>query len=120
MITRRPRRPIGSASSYIGLVRYLLDPKNTLERVGRVTVINCHSDDPMVAALEVYATQELNRRAQDDKTYHFYFSFRHGEYPQSEVLLDCERELCRALGFEEHQRVSVVHRDTDNLHVRTQ
>ena len=117
MITRRPRRPIGTLSSYIGLVRYLLDPKNTLERVGRVTVINCHSDDPMVAALEVYATQELNRRAQDDKTYHFYFSFRHGEYPQSEVLLDCERELCRALGFEEHQRVSVVHRDTDNLHV---
>lgn len=71
----------------------------------------------MVAALEALAIQRQNQRSEDDKTYHFLFSFQNGEYPQSEVLLDCERELCRALGFAEHQRVSVVHHDTDNVHV---
>lgn len=49
------RRPKGSRSSYVRLVRYLLDPKNTQERVGRVTISNCHSDDVTIAALEVEA-----------------------------------------------------------------
>jgi hypothetical protein len=117
MISRRPRRPKGSRSSYIRLVRYLLDPKNTQERVGRVTVTNCHSDDATIAALEVVAIQRLNQRSNDDKTYHFLFSFREGERPSPDILLDCEDELCRVLGFAEHQRVSVVHHDTNNLHV---
>jgi hypothetical protein len=71
----------------------------------------------MIAAIEVEAIQRLNQRAKDDKTYHFLFSFREGEIPSPEVLLDCEREFCSALGFAEHQRVSVVHHDTNNLHV---
>lgn len=71
----------------------------------------------MVAALEALAIQRQNQRSEDDKTYHFLFSFQNGEHPQADVLLDCERELCRALGFAEHQRVSVVHHDTDNVHV---
>ncbi len=82
-----------------------------------MTVTNCHSNDPTIAALEVVATQRLNQRSEDDKTYHFLFSFRECEYPSPEVLRDCEAEFCRALGFAEHQRVSVVHRDTNNLHV---
>lgn len=117
MFSRKVERAPKSRSCYRRLVRYLLDPKDTLERVGRVTLTNFHSDDPMVAALEALAVQRLNRRAKGDKTYHLFFSFPNGERPGQEVLLDCERELCRALGFEEHQRVSVVHHDTDNLHV---
>lgn len=82
-----------------------------------MSVTNCHSNDAAIAALEAEAVQRMNQRSNDDKTYHFLFSFREGERPSPDILLDCEEELCRVLGFAEHQRVSVVHHDTNNLHV---
>jgi hypothetical protein len=104
-------------SSFRGLVEYLLNPQKKLERVGAHAVTNCHSDDPRVAVLEVLNVQAQNKRALSDKTYHFFFSFPHGEEPPAEVLKVLEARLCDAIGFADHQRVSVLHRDTDALHV---
>lgn len=44
-------------------------------------------------------------------------SFPAGEEPEPDVLRAMERRACEELGFAEHQRVSVVHHDTDHLHV---
>ncbi len=104
-------------SDYAGLLRYLLNTQNKNERVGEVRVTNCQSADPMVAAIEVLNTQSLNQRATGDKTYHLVLSFRAGEQPDAVTLRALEARVCEALGYSEHQRVSVVHHDTDNLHV---
>lgn len=113
------RIPINSIkkSSFTRLVDYLLNRQGKTERVGKVAVANCGSDDPIWAAMEVKATQAQNTRAESDKTYHLMVSFRPGESPSPEILENIEERICKGLGFEEHQRISVVHHDTDNLHV---
>jgi hypothetical protein len=58
-----------------------------------------------------------NRRATSDKTYHLIVSFRAGEDVSPETLQAIEAELCTGLGFKEHQRISAVHQDTENLHI---
>ena len=104
-------------SNISNLIKYLTDPQNKEERVDSVSVTNCHQQDPLDAALEMQATQALNTRAETDKTYHLIVSFRQGENPEPGVLKDIENRIAAGLGFSEHQRVSVVHRDTDNLHI---
>ena len=102
------------------LVNYLLDTKGRgSERVAAVVVTNCRSgdEDPIWAVREMQATQERNQRAKGDKTYHLVVSFRSGEEVDPDVLREIEEEFARSLGFTGHQRVSVVHRDTDNLHL---
>lgn len=55
------------------------------ERVGVVGITNCQADTVPWAALEVVSTQDLNTRAQSDKTYHLMISFRSDENPSPEV-----------------------------------
>lgn len=106
-----------SKSDFGELVAYITDSQNKQERVGYVAVSNCQSIDPAIAALEVINTQTLNTRAEADKTYHLIVSFRAGEQVSDEVLAAIESRICEGLGFGEHQRVSAVHHDTDNLHL---
>lgn len=104
-------------SDFAELVGYITDPQSKSERVAHVAVTNCHQEDARDAALEIQATQALNKRAKSDKTYHLIISFRTGEKPTLEVLRTVETLLCEGLGYGEHQRISVVHHDTDNLHI---
>ncbi len=104
-------------SNFGELARYLSDPQEQLERVGDMRITNCHADELADAALEVMATQARNTRAEGDKTYHLIISFRAGEHPPSDALVEIEQRICAGLGFAEHQRISAVHHDTDNLHV---
>jgi hypothetical protein len=67
--------------------------------------------------LEVLNTQAMNTPSLADKTYHLIVSFRDGEEPDTSALASIEERICDALGFSGHQRVSVVHRDTDNRHL---
>lgn len=107
-----------AAKGKIGhLVAYLLDQKGKNDRVAAVAVTNCQSDDPQWAVHEMQAVQSRNQRAKGDRTYHLVISLRAGEDLPSEKLAHIEAAFCRALGFAEHQRISVVHRDTDNLHL---
>lgn len=87
------------------------------EKVGGVRVTNCQTDDPAAATLEIMAVQAINTRSKADKTYHLVFSFPPGEQPPFEVLHAIEDELCAAIGYADHQRISAVHVDTDHLHV---
>lgn len=104
-------------SDFAGLVDYITDEQDKLQRVGKVTVTNCHQELARDAALEVQATQALNKRSAADKTYHLLLSFRPGEEVPDDVLAAIESRICAGLGFGEHQRISAVHHDTDNLHI---
>lgn len=111
--------PMNSAkkSDFAGLVKYITGPQGKDERVGLVRVTNCHTERAEMAMLEVLNTQAQNTRATADKTYHLIVSFRAGETPDEATLQAIEERLCAGLGFGDHQRVSVVHHDTDNLHM---
>lgn len=87
------------------------------EKVGGVRVTNCHTDDPAAATTLIEATQAANTRSKTDKTYHLMFAFPPGEEPPLEILHKIEDELVRSIGYADHQRISVVHIDTDHLHV---
>ncbi len=104
-------------SSFSGLVQYLCNQQKKQERVGKVRLSNCNSLDPIWAVQEVLATQAKNQRATGDKTYHMLISFAPGENPSDQALREIEEKVTSSIGFKEHQRISVVHHDTDNLHI---
>lgn len=104
-------------SRFSELVDYLLDEQDKLTRVGQVSVTNCFDDDPQMVAIEVEATQRKNSRAKGDKTFHLIVSWRPGERPTPDAVRDVEETICARLGYGEHQRISVVHDDTDNFHI---
>jgi hypothetical protein len=116
MISKKAPVKAAARSKISHLVGYLLDQKGKCDRVAAVAATNCHSDDPKWAVHEMQAVQSRNQRAKGDRTYHLVISFRAGEDLPGDALAQIEDEFCRALGFAEHQRVSVVHRDTDHLH----
>src|SRR6202140_3946548 len=101
------------------LVTYLLDPQNKKTRVGEVVITNCVSTDTTWAVREIAATQWLNTRAKSPRTYHLIISLKDGANPEAQTLRMIEERFCNALGYAEHQRVSVVHHDTDkdNVHI---
>lgn len=105
-------------SSFAELTKYLTDEQEKSERVGFVNITNCNTSNNVdVAVLEIVNTQELNTRSETDKTFHLIVSFPAGEQPADTVLKEIEGRICEGLGFGEHQRVSVVHHDTDNTHI---
>jgi hypothetical protein len=111
--------PMKSAQhgGFAGLLKYITDSQSKQERVGDVQVTNCYADRADSALLEILNTQAMNTRAKADKTYHLIISFAPGESPSQEVLAAIEARVCAAIGFAQHQRISVAHHDTDSLHV---
>ena len=104
-------------SSFSGLAEYITDKQDKTQRVAQVAVTNCQALGLEASILEIEATQLQNTRATGDKTFHLLVSFRQGENPTNEALTQIEKRICAALGYADHQRVSAVHRDTDNLHI---
>jgi hypothetical protein len=109
--------PSAAEHQFARLVKYLVDGQDKQQRVGEVRVTNCYSDELVAGMLETINTQARNTRAGPDRTYHLILSFRAGEEVDSETLAKIEERVCDALGFADHQRISVVHHDTDNLHL---
>ena len=111
-----PMRSLGK-SDFAGLVNYVTDAQSKDHRLGQVQITNCDAVSVQDAITEVLATQHTNTRAKGDKTYHLIVSFRAGEQPSADTLRAIEERICAGLGYGEHQRVSAVHNDTDNLHI---
>jgi hypothetical protein len=111
-----PMRAV-ACSDFAGLAAYITDEQDTAHRLGQITITNCAAASLQAVIGEVLATQRQNTRAGGDKTFHLLVSFRAGEAPGSETLTAIEARLCAGLGYGDHQRVSAVHRDTDNLHL---
>lgn len=117
MIAKRVHIRQPKKSSFAGLARYITDAQSKSERVGDVRVTNCANEDVSWAVREIEHTQQQNRRAASDKTYHLLFSFPVGESPSADTLRAIEDRICAGLGFADHQRISAIHTDTDNLHI---
>ncbi|MYN12312.1 relaxase/mobilization nuclease domain-containing protein [Pusillimonas sp. TS35] len=111
-----PMRSLGK-SDFAGLVNYVTDAQNKDHRLGLVQITNCDAGSVRDAITEILATQHTNTRAKGDKTYHLIVSFRAGEQPDADTLRAVEEHICAGLGYGEHQRISAVHNDTDNLHI---
>lgn len=111
-----PMRSVGK-SDFAGLVRYITDVQSKDHRLGHVQVTNCDAYSVRDTITEVLATQYANTRAESDKTRPLIVSFPAGEQPSADTLKAIEERICAGLGYGEHQRVSAVHNDTDNLHV---
>ena len=117
MIVRHVPMESVQKSNFVELVEYMTDPQDKNERVGTVSVTNCQSEEAEIAMLEVLNTQIQNTRSSSDKTYHLIVAFPVGEEPDPATLKVIEERICAVIGFSEHQRVSAVHHDTDNLHI---
>ena len=116
MIARALRMNNASKSNMLKLVNYLTSSQGNAQRVQSVRISNCEEkEDAEWAALEMLATQKMNTRAQGDKTYHLVLSF-HENLPERQ-LAEIEERVCSKLGFVAHQRISVLHGDTDNPHL---
>ncbi len=96
---------------------YILDTKQHGAKVSGVRVTNCATEDAAAATLEILAVQARNTRSKSDKSYHLVISFPEGERPAPEQLRYIEDACCSAIGLADHQRISAVHVDTDNLHI---
>lgn len=104
--------------SFGGLADYLMDVKNDNEKVREFQFSNCNGgDDYDLNIKEIAATQRINTTAKNDKTLHLIVSFQEDENPTPETMKAIEAELVKSIGFENHQRLSVVHDNTNNLHI---
>jgi hypothetical protein len=117
MIIRHIPMKTARLSSFSGLVQYITNPQDKQERVGNISLSNCNSIDPTWAVQEVLATQAKNQRATADKTYHLLISFALGEILSDKLLNIIEDRVVSSIGLKDHQRISTVHHDTDNLHI---
>jgi hypothetical protein len=117
MISKKVSMKSPEKSRFGKLISYLIDAQGKNTRVGEVTISNCESTEVSWAVREIVATQQLNTRTKSDRTYHLLISMRAGENPNSDTLKLIEERFCQELGYSEHQRISVVHRDTDNVHI---
>ena len=117
MIAKAFRMRNNGKTSMKRLVEYLTSDQNKRHRVADILIANCTYESPELAMREMLVTQARNRRATSDKTYHLMVSFRPGEDPTPETLRAVEAAVCKKLGFGEHQRIAVVHRDTDSVHL---
>lgn len=117
MIAKHVPMRAAACSDFAGLAAYITDEQDTAHRLGQITVTNCAAASLQAVIGEVLATQRQNTRAGGDKTFHLLVSFRAGEAPGAATLTAIEARLCAGLGYGDHQRVSAVHRDTDNLHL---
>ena len=116
MIAKKIAMKKSQLSSFKKLVEYLTDTQGKENRVGEISMHNYISSDMQWAMDETYSVQACSS-VTTDKTYHLMFSFGVDEEVSEEVLKAIENKFIDALGYAEHQRISVVHKDTDNLHV---
>lgn len=99
------------------LFEYMLDQNNGMEKVEAYNFSNCSFENQEDNIAEILNTQALNTTSKQDKTMHLVVSFQEDEHPSFEVMKSIEIELMKALGMEKHQRLSVVHSNTNNLHM---
>lgn len=104
-------------SNFSTLIKYLSNSQDKSERIGQISVTNCYTDDLKAALIEIQNTQSMNTRARSDKTCHLVLSLSEGERLTHAELNIIEDKFCHALGFTGHQRISVIHDDTDYLHM---
>jgi len=104
--------------SFGGLADYLFDKQNGGKKVHDFEFSNCSFEQDVNLNLkEIQNTTNLNQRVKSDKVLHLVVSFHEDEQPTKEQLQYIERELVKAIGMEDHQRLTVAHSNTNNFHI---
>ncbi len=117
MIAKKVMKKKGSKSDFKNLVSYLMRDHKADEHIEYSRISNCGFDTMSLATKEILATQSRNTRSKANKTCHLVVSFQAGEHPTHEQLIDIEDEIAKSVGYSDHQRISVLHTDTDNVHL---
>lgn len=78
---------------------------------------NCNSGSYVENLEEIKLTQELNTNSKQDKTLHLIVSLKEDEMKHIDKFKTIEKEIVKALDIEHHQRLSVIHTDTNNPHM---
>ncbi|EAI9544173.1 TraI/MobA(P) family conjugative relaxase [Campylobacter coli] len=99
------------------LVDYMLDKNNEMDKVEGYHFTNCSFDNDEDNINEIINTQKLNTTTKQDKTLHLVVSFQEDEKPTLEILQAIEEEIVKSLGMSDHQRLSVIHSNTNNIHI---
>lgn len=118
MIIKKSIMKANNKSSYSRLAKYIMS-EQTQGKIRNIAMWNSDgydNEDTDLFLKDVKAVQDLNTLSKDDKTYHLIISFRENEI-EYDKLKDIEYDITNALGFGTHQRLCVVHNDTDNLHM---
>lgn len=104
-------------SNYGSLADYIVNEQTDgkIRNVAMWTSSDYDNDDLDLFIKEVALVQQANTLSNDDKTYHLIVSFRESEVDINK-LKQIEEDIAYGMGFEKHQRLCVVHNDTDNLH----
>ena len=103
--------------SFQALAAYLLDFKNDGDKVEDYAFSNCPFEQIEENISFIKQMQELNQMVNSDKSLHLVVSFQEDEFPTKEVLADIEMELLKSLNMQEHHRLSVSHKNTNNFHL---
>ena len=109
-----PKRSNKQQASIKRLVDYITRAKS--DKPLSANISNCGVEQLNAAVRVITATQEMARKGHD-KSYHLILSFHPEDDLTSDRLAYIEEECCKALGFAEHQRISVLHRDTQHPHL---
>ena len=109
-----PKRSNKQQASIKRLVDYITRAKS--DKPLSANISNCGVDQLNAAVRVITATQEMARKGHD-KSYHLILSFHPEDDLAPDRLAYIEKECCKALGFAEHQRISVLHRDTQHPHL---
>lgn len=103
-------------ASFKRLIDYITRADSTQPLPANIS--NCGFDHLDTAVREVMAVQEMARKGHD-KSYHLVLSFHPEDHiaDKPDILAYIEDECCKVLGFGEHQRISVLHTDTEHPHL---
>lgn len=120
-------------SSFRTLKEYLVDklrsddwgePKDTeLTERGTVVlqsssgVVVEHNGLDMDTLVQEFESVVAMKPKVEDPIYHFVISWAESDDPSDQQILESAREAISTLGFDGHQFLSAIHRDTDNPHV---
>ena len=104
-------------SNFASLADYIVNEQTDgkIRNIAMWTSSDYDNADLDLFIKEVALVQQANTISNDDKTYHLIVSFRESELDINK-LKQIEDDIAYGMGFEKHQRLCVVHNDTDNLH----
>lgn len=114
MIAKEIKKKSNNKASFKKLANYITraDSDSPIP----ATITNCSEQTYTLAIKSIEALQDIAKGKQD-KTYHLVLSFHPNDDLSPKRLAYIESECCKALGFENHQRLSALHRDTKNPHL---